>query len=172
VWEAVTGKEIAVLRGHEDFVTSAHFSPDGKWIVTASYDGTARVWEAAGKEVATLRGHEGPIYDAQFSPDGQWIVTASSDITARVWETVTGKEVAVLRGHEGVVNSAQFSPDERHIVTASDDGTARVYLAHIEDLIALARSRVTRELTCDERVQYLHEDRVCPTPTPEATTTP
>jgi WD40 repeat protein len=70
----------------------------------------------------------------------------------------TGRELAVLRGHEGIVRSAAFSPDGRYIVTASDDGTARIYLTRIEDLMELARSRVTRELTPEERRLYLHED--------------
>jgi len=124
---------------------------------------------ATGKEAAVLRGHEGAVYRAQFSPDGEWVVTASDDKTARMWEAVTGKEAAVLRGHEGSITSAQFSPDGKWVVTASNDGTARVYVVHFEDLLALAKTRVTRELTCAERVQYLHEERVCATPTPAAT---
>ena len=60
IWDAASGKEIAVLRGHEDAVHSAAFSPDGSRIVTASSDNTARIWDAAsGKEIAVLRGHEG-----------------------------------------------------------------------------------------------------------------
>ncbi len=47
VWDAATGKELAVLRGHEDRSTSAQFSPDGERVVTASDDSTARVWDAA-----------------------------------------------------------------------------------------------------------------------------
>ncbi len=58
------------------------------------------------------------------------------------------------------------SPNGKYIVTASGDGTARVYVVHLEDLITLAQSWVTRVLTCAERVQYLREDIVCPTPTP------
>lgn len=123
-------------------------------------------------EVAVLRGHEYAVTSAQFSPDGEYIVTAGKDKTARVWEALTGNEVAILRGHEGEITNAQFSPDGKYIVTASDDGTVRVYLAHSEDLIALAKTRVTRDLTCEERVQYLHEDRVCATPPPMAVKTP
>ena len=60
LWEAATGQELAVLRGHEGEVLSAVFSPDGARIVTASDDDTARLWEAAtGQEIAVLRGHEG-----------------------------------------------------------------------------------------------------------------
>jgi WD40 repeat protein len=103
-------------------------------------------------------GHEGEVRSAAFSPDGKWVVTASLDNTARVWEAATGRELAVLRGHEGRVTSAAFSPDGRYIVTASADGTAHIYLTRIEDLMELARSRVTRELTPEERRRYLHED--------------
>ena len=53
---AATGKEVTALRGHEDWVNSAQFSPDGKQIVTASLDKTARVWEVAtGKPTESVR---------------------------------------------------------------------------------------------------------------------
>jgi WD40 repeat protein len=60
-----------------------------------------------------------------------------------------------------VETSAQLPPAGTYIVTASDDGTARIYLVRIQDLIALAKTRVTRELTCQERRLYLHEDVSC-----------
>jgi WD40 repeat protein len=173
VWEAATGNEVATLRGNDSLVVNAQFSPDGQRIVTVGDDGTARVWEAAtGNEVVTLRGHERWVNNAQFSPDGQRIVTAGQDGTARVWEAATGREGATLRGHEGAVLNAQFSPDGRRIVTAGDDGTARIYVTYAQDLIVLAKTRVARELTCEERVQYLHEEVVCATPTPVPTPAP
>src|SRR5262249_46400656 len=86
IWDAASGNEIAVLRGHEDVVKSAAFSPDGSRIVTASKDKTARIWDtASAKEIAVLRGHEGRV-SAAFSPDGSRIVTASEDKTARIWD--------------------------------------------------------------------------------------
>ena len=140
IWDAVTGKEIAVLRGHGAEVWSAAFSPDGTRIVTASYDKTARVWDAAtAKEIAVLRGHEDGVNSAAFSPDGTRIVTASADKTARVWDAATAKEIAVLRGHENRVNSAAFSPDGTRIVTASCDKTARVWDAATAKEIAVLR---------------------------------
>ncbi len=62
VWDAATGKELAVLRGHEGEVRSAQFSRMGQRVVTASWDDTARVWDAAtGEELAVLRGHESVV---------------------------------------------------------------------------------------------------------------
>jgi hypothetical protein len=67
-----------VLVGHTDLVTSAAFRPDGSRIVTASWDKTARIWDAAtATEIAVLRGHESWVDSAAFSPDGSRIVTAA-----------------------------------------------------------------------------------------------
>ena len=75
-----------MLRGHEGSVVSAAFSADGSSVVTASYDRTARLWEAGtGKELAVLRGHEGSVWSAAFGADGNRVVTASEDWTSRIW---------------------------------------------------------------------------------------
>jgi WD40 repeat protein len=83
-----------VLIGHEDKDFSAHFSPDGQQIVTASFDQTARIWDvASGEERAVFAGHEAPVSSAHFSPDGQQVVTASYDQTARIWDNPSIKEL-------------------------------------------------------------------------------
>jgi hypothetical protein len=69
-------------------VNSAQFSPDGSRIVTASWDKTAQVWDAAtGKALGEPLRHQEAVNSAQFSPDGSRIVTASWDNTARVWNS-------------------------------------------------------------------------------------
>ena len=74
---------------------SAAFSPDGKQVVTASDDKTARLWDSAtGKPLATLTGHEDVVRSAAFSADGKQVVTASCDKTARLWDSATGKPLA------------------------------------------------------------------------------
>jgi dipeptidyl aminopeptidase/acylaminoacyl peptidase len=76
---------VAELTGHQGWIVSASFSPDGESILTASWDQTARVWDRSGQLVAELTGHQGWIVSASFSPDGESILTASWDQTARVW---------------------------------------------------------------------------------------
>ena len=120
-------KERAVLKGHNGVLWRASFAPNGKRIVTASEDNTARVWNAeSGDQLAILRGHTEGVRVASFSPDGRQLITASTDKTARLWNAETGQQSAVLE-HDGVVRSAAFSSDGRRVVTASDDKTARVW---------------------------------------------
>ena len=113
---------------HDGNINSAVFSPDGKYIVTASLDNTARVWDAAtGKPATKPLKHNSTVNSAVFSPDGKYIVTASWDNTARVWDAATGKPVTEPLKHDRSVSSAVFSPDGEYVVTASKDSTARVW---------------------------------------------
>jgi WD40 repeat protein len=157
VWEAASGKELVVLRGHQSELNSAAFSADGARVVTTSFDKTARVWEAAsGKQLAVLRGHEGSVTSAAFSPDGARVLTASADKTARVWEAASGKQLAVLRGHDGAVRTAAFSRDGAQVVTASWDSTARVWpvFPTTQELVNNAKQRVPRCLTAEQRTTF------------------
>ncbi|WP_437679097.1 nSTAND1 domain-containing NTPase [Sorangium sp. So ce131] len=127
---ALYGRPASGVLIHPDSVQFASYSPDGHHIVTASWDGTARVWSADGTGAPlVLRCHDDRLRSAAFSPDGDRIVTASWDGTARVWNADGTGAPLVLRGHEGMVHSAAFSPDGRRIVTAAQDKTARVWNA-------------------------------------------
>src|ERR1700722_2179738 len=85
---------------------SAQFSADGQRVVTASFDKTARVWDAAtGKAISEPMRHDGGLYSAQFSADGQRVVTASDDKTAQVWDVATAKAISKPMRHDGGVYS-------------------------------------------------------------------
>jgi WD40 repeat protein len=92
---------LATLSGHQGSVINASFSPDGRQILTASSDKTAKVWDIKGNLLATLSGHQGSVNNASFSPDGRQILTASSDNTAKVWDGVdTNLDRLIERGCE------------------------------------------------------------------------
>jgi WD40 repeat protein/energy-coupling factor transporter ATP-binding protein EcfA2 len=128
-----------LLVGHSDRVTSATYRPNGRHILTASDDKTARIWAAdTGRLVAELAGHTASIYSTAYSPDGLRIVTAGADKTARVWDAEAGRFLFELKGHKDSVQSATYSPDGRRIVTTSVDKTARIWAAdtglHVTEL--------------------------------------
>ena len=115
-----------VLHGHAGSVVAARFSADGRRVLTASTDGTARVWRFA-DDPDILRGHDAGIEHASFAPDGRSIVTASIDGTTRVWPRDGGRPL-LLRGHrEGSSVTAAFSPDARALASAGSDGLARLW---------------------------------------------
>jgi len=137
VWDAATGVAVGELLRPGKSVNSASFSPDGKFIVTASDDATVAVWDATHfgllKTIsATL---PEPVRSVEYSPDGRFIVVASGE-AAWICDPVSGEIVRRLEGHRGQVNSASFSPDSQLVVTASADNTARVWNAHTGESIA------------------------------------
>jgi len=128
IWDAKSGHQIAVLRGHTDEVNDAKFSPDGNLVITASDDDTAQLWDAAsGNHIKTFLGSGDDVNSAAFSPDGTRVVAASDDDMARVWDVATGQQLILIRGHEDDVCTAVFSADGARIVTGSKDTTARIW---------------------------------------------
>ena len=129
----VAGQAIprSVLRGHDGPILDVAFSlRDDSTIVTASGDGTARVWDGSGTgTTVVLEGHENEVVTARFDRNGRRVVTASLDGTARVWNADGSGDAVLLAGHEGPVHHAEFSPDGSRVVTASADRTACVWSA-------------------------------------------
>ena len=125
---AKLNEHLLMPRGHTGGFNSASYSQDGRRIVTASDDGTAKVWDAETlQEIGTLQGHTGAVITATYSPDRRRIVTASWDTTAKVWDAETLQEIGTLDGHTHYVDSAMYSPDSRRIVTISWDKSANVW---------------------------------------------
>ncbi|MBL9139192.1 MAG: serine/threonine protein kinase [Verrucomicrobiales bacterium] len=125
--EASTGR-LRFTLAHEGPVVSGRFSPDGRRLVTASFDGTARVWSSdnGAPLIPPLR-HAGPVRWAEFSPDSQRLVTASDDHTAVVWNAVDGARIHTLSHPGSKVVRACFRPDGNQIATATERGEIRLW---------------------------------------------
>lgn len=122
IWDAATGKELVSLEGHRGNTFTARFDPTGKHVVTASDDGTARIWIAdTGEEYARLWGHSHHnVLDASFSPDGQRVLTYGLDRAAKIWD-LDGTELVTLPKRKGILN-AVWGPDGSHIAIAYMNG--------------------------------------------------
>jgi WD40 repeat protein len=96
------------MSGHTAEVDSVSFSPDGNYLLTASHDGTIRLWSAkTGQEIRRFVGHDGSVYRARFTPDGKRIVSSGADCI-RLWDTNGGNEIGQI-GFYGL--ELAISPD-------------------------------------------------------------
>jgi len=119
---APTGDVLLSFVGHTDKVSSVAFSPDGLFLLTGSWDGTARLWNVAtGRLLRTFApiAHNGlHVLSVAFSPDGKTVLTGSADNTARVWSVATGQLVYSVASQFGDVASVAFSNDGKCIAIA------------------------------------------------------
>jgi len=119
---------VTTLRGHSSWLISVAFSPNGKLLLSASQDKTAKLWEAPeDRHPLTLRGHRDWILAVAFSSDSQRIITASEDKTARLWNATTGKQLLTLEVPGDDFLSAAFSPDGRLLGITSADHLVRIW---------------------------------------------
>jgi WD40 repeat protein len=108
------------LDGHDGWVESVTFSPDGQHVLSGSADQTVRVWAAtSGQEVQELLGHHDIVMSVAFAPDGRLAASGGFDRTVRIWDTVEGRQLCCLDGQHDLIWSVAFTPDGRHVLAAS-----------------------------------------------------
>lgn len=159
VWNVVTGRPIGRPFGLGGELADIAFSPDARRIAVASWNSTVKIANVStGAVIATLTGHTRGVPMAAYSPDGRYLATASLDHTARVWDARTLTLLRVIT-HPDPVFGVAFTPDSRRLVTFDAVGVIRVWDActsceNPRALLALARTRITRELSAQERQTF------------------
>ncbi len=112
------------LRGHDFYVSSVAWSPDGSRLASGSDDFTAKIWDPQpDNELLMLRGAN----CLAWSPDGKRLATGSADKTTKIWDANTGTELLRLSGYDQPVVSVAWSPNGKRLATGSLDHTARVW---------------------------------------------
>jgi WD40 repeat protein/transcriptional regulator with XRE-family HTH domain len=161
IWDTSDGTHVLHLDAHASRIFSLAFDQDGDRLASVSRDGTAKIWDlTSGALLQTMTGHTSTVMGVAWSPDDARIATAALDSTIRLWDVNSGQELRTLVSPSGP-SDLFFSPDGEALYVSSVDGYVRVYLTGLDDLVALAQTRVTRELTQGECVVYLHTE-ACP----------
>ncbi|MCA9923191.1 MAG: WD40 repeat domain-containing protein, partial [Anaerolineales bacterium] len=155
LWNAQTGELLRRLSGHTQSIMYMTFSPDGRFALSGSFDGTARLWDVStGAETQRFTIPIGGVIDVAFSPDGRFVLTGGTDTKSRLWGVESGEQIRVFAGHEDSVTAVDFSPDGRYVITGSDDNTVRRWRVDLDAVIAVACNQLPRDFTEVERLHY------------------
>ena len=132
LFDSATGKPVATLSGHADYVRSIAFSPDGKLLAAAGgppqRGGEIKIWDVeTRKPLKTLNGHKDCIYSVAWSPDGKLLASGSYDKMVKLWDAATGQELKNLQDHIDAVFAVAFSPDGKHLASGSQDRSVKIW---------------------------------------------
>jgi WD40 repeat protein len=145
-----TGEYYQDIGEHSNSVWSVTFSTDGKWLVSASYDETIKLWSVeTGACLQTFIGHRGPILSAKFSHDDRLIISVGVDRSLKIWDTQTGKCLHSLTDHSGliytldvgIIRSSDLDSPNFMAFTGSLDETIKVWDLDDAKCIATWKSR-------------------------------
>ncbi len=123
----IPNEVLYTLQGHQDWVNSVTFSPNGEQLASGGEDSTIKLWEVkTGKTIRTLKkrwwrkGHQAPVRSVAFSPDGKTLASGSDDNTVKLWNVKTGKLLHTLPGNGLCVKTVIFSPDGRTLASENE----------------------------------------------------
>jgi serine/threonine protein kinase/WD40 repeat protein/DNA-binding SARP family transcriptional activator len=152
IWDWERGALVATIPAETEFLA---FDPTATLLATAGDDLTPEIWDVKSGELVTrLAPQPGDIYGLEFSPDGSHFAIGSADGSIRVVDTLSDEQL-VLPGRGSGVQDIAFSRDGSMLASTSG-GIARVWALNVDDLLQIARQKLTRSWTPEECRIYLH----------------
>jgi ribosome assembly protein 4 len=129
LWDPCNSKKaIARLTGHQQPVNNVCFSPDGKYIASASFDKSIKLWQGTtGNYITTFRAHVQAVYQVCWSADSRLICSSSKDSTIKVWDVTKKKLQCDLPGHADEVFAVDWSPDGNNVASGGKDQVVKIW---------------------------------------------
>ncbi len=157
------------VKAHSGWVTSVAFSPDGRRLVSGSWDRTVKSWDISTGEQLTLGGKKKEIQALAFSRDGRFLAAENSSDNTALLDSTTGQEIRALATDKPLgtlgsdwVYSIAFSPDDRWLASGIDDKTVRIWDVKtgqkVRDLIGLHRPVIYIAFSPDGRLLATGDD--------------
>lgn len=153
ILRAASSHSTAVLNGHENALNDANFSSDGKYLISASYDRTARLWDVyTGEMLRVFSGHKDWVLQADFGPDDKTVMTFSFDKTIKVWDVITGRIIKEFH-HPDITNETVFGySTNKSLLYIIEGKTIKIYDARTYECI--------NSIQCDlKRCKWLDDKR-------------
>jgi energy-coupling factor transporter ATP-binding protein EcfA2/molybdopterin-guanine dinucleotide biosynthesis protein len=177
--DGVTGAISKIIDGHTDIINTSAWSFGGQRILSASDDGTARIWDVASGVASQIFQVGSQVNSAYWSPDGQRIATASVDATVRIWFSgnPSAQPMTLPTGENTSLSAAFWNPDGWRLAVASTDGTVREFWPQNSAISTEQMLSLGEQLLAAQAVPTLAPNEIdavlqnAPTPVPAATIT-